>query len=160
LSESENSHVADHESPTRPQDPPRLRERELLASIVEMVEGVIRDNERRGFVLERQPAEVRHERLDIVDAFGHRGIVQPLEHPLGDVDGNELAHTGRERESEKPRAGAEVDHPIVRPRLGKLDHAVADREESVTRGNLLPRLDALVPAIRITGHIRNPSQNT
>ena len=117
-----------------------------------MVEGVVRDDERRGLVLERQSAEIGDERLDVVDAVGGGRVVEPLEHPLGDVDRHQLLHARREREREEPRSGAEIDDEIVRARLGELDDPIADREEGAARGDLLPRLDAVVPAVRILAH--------
>ena len=76
-------------------------------------------------------------------------VVELLQHPLRDVDGDELPHARGERESEEPGARAEVDHVVVAPRLRELDDPVANREKGLARGDLLPGLDALVPAVGI-----------
>ena len=117
-----------------------------------MVEGIVGDDERRRLVLEGQSAEIGNERLHVVHVVGRRRVVEPLEHPLRDVDGNKLPHARRERESEQPRARAEIDDVVVPSWLGKLDDAVTDREKGGARGNLLPRLHSLVPLVRILAH--------
>jgi hypothetical protein len=152
LERQREHHVADHEPSPRPENPPSLGKRQLLSRVLEVVERVIRDDERRTFVFERQTAEVGNEQRHVLGSVGESRIVEPLEHPLGDVDGNKLPDARRKREREQPRARAEIDNPIILTRLGKLDDAVPDREEGRARGNFFPRLDAFVPAIGILAH--------
>ncbi len=145
-------HVADHEPPSRLENPPGLGERKLLARIVEMVEGVVRDHKGRGLVLERQPPEIGDERLHVVHAVGSSRVVEALQHPLRDVHRHQLLHVWRERKREETCARAEIDDQVVGAGIGELDDPIADREEGAACGYLLPRLDALVPAVRIRTH--------
>jgi hypothetical protein len=117
-----------------------------------VVEGVVRNHKRCRLVLERQPAQVCDERLHVVDPVGYRRVVEPVEHRLRAIDREELVNAGSQRESEQPGAGTEIDHPIVRSRRGELDDPVADGEERVACGDLLPHLDALVPAVWVLAH--------
>ena len=111
-------HVAHHEPPTRPEDPPGLGERKLFPGIVEMVERVIGDHESGRLVLKRESAEIGDEPLDVVHPVSGGCIIEPLQHPLGDVDRYHLAYARGERQGQKTGAGAKVDHLIVAGRLG------------------------------------------
>ena len=117
-----------------------------------MVERVVGDDERRALVLQRKPAEVGDERLHVVHAVGGGSVGEPLEHALGDVDRHQFPHARREGEREEPGARTEVDRTVVRVRLRQLHDTIADGEKSGARRDLFPRLDALVPAVRVLGH--------
>ena len=79
-------------------------------------------------------------------------VVEPLEHQLRDVDGDQLPNPRRECKSEQAGARAEVDDVVVPPGLGELDDAVSDRKKGGARGHFLPGLHALVPPVRILSH--------
>ena len=118
-----------------------------------MVEGVVRDDERRGLVLERQSAEIGDERLDVVHAVGGRRVVEALSSIRSEMSTATSSCTrGASASARSPVPAPRSTTQIVRAWLGELDDPIADREEGAAGGDLLPRLDAVVPAVRILAH--------
>src|SRR5215207_6149515 len=147
----------ERETPAGPQHAPRLAERGVAVDGEHVAEAAEDGIDAGGRQVD--PLQLHRLELDVLDAQLLRALLRLLEHRLGAVGADQrparLDQLRRE-EAELARAGRQLEDPLARLRLDRVDHRLRDRHRDVADALLegAPPLRHVLPALAGVGASR------